>query len=172
MRKIKQIISLGAIALLIIFSTSCASLKKADDVAIPQPELEAMPTGTQGTYLVKVWSYSKDPMIDISEVKRNAINEVLFEGFEGKPGIPGQVAIVQDPNVRVDKADYFKTFFADGGDYLKFVEPVNKGAIAAEDRMRVGKIYKIGMVCSIKSAELRKHLEEAGVLRSLDAGFN
>ncbi|PKP36529.1 MAG: hypothetical protein CVT98_07650 [Bacteroidetes bacterium HGW-Bacteroidetes-15] len=171
MRKTKQIISLGAIALLIIFSTSCASLKKAEDVAIPQPELEAMPTGTQGTYLVKVWSYSKDPMIDVSEVKRNALNGILFEGFKGKPGIPGQVAIVQDPNVRIDKADFFKAFFADGGDFHKYVEPVNKGAIAAEDRMRVGKIYKIGMVCSVKSAELRKHLEESGVLRSLDAGF-
>lgn len=171
MRNTKQAISFFAIALFIIFSTSCASLKKTEDVAIPKPELEAMPTGVQGTYLVKVWSYSKDPMIDISEVKRNALNGILFEGFEGKPGIPGQVALVQDPNVKIDKAEFFRSFFADGGDYSKFVEPVNNGAIAAEDRMRVGKIYKVGVVCSVRSAELRKHLEESGVIRSLDAGF-
>jgi hypothetical protein len=173
MKNTKQLLGLSLVLLTILFATSCATTKKAEkaDTAIPKYELEAMQTGTQGTYLVKVWTYSKEPMLDLNLVKKNAIHGILFEGFKGKPGIPGQVAIAQDTKIEVEKAEFFKTFFSPDGDFQKFVTPVNNGAIAAEDRIRVGKIFKIGIVCSVKAADLRKHLEEAEIIKGLDAGF-
>ncbi len=172
MKRIIKFFGFSALLLTILYITSCAPSKKATkEVAVPKYELEAMPTGVQGTYLIKVWTYSVEPMPNIEQVKRNAVHGIIFEGFKGKPGIPGQVAIASDPKIETEKADYFNAFFADGGDYKKFVDPVNNGAIAAEDRMRMGKVFKIGMVCTVKAAALRKHLEEAGVIRSLDEGF-
>jgi hypothetical protein len=171
MKKIKQILALSSVAFIILYATSCAPTKKVADSSIPKYELEAMQTGTQGTYLVKVWTYSKEPMLDLNQVKKNAIHGVLFEGFKGKPGIPAQVAIVSDPKVETEKAEYFNAFFSPNGEFQKFVTPVNNGAIAAEDRIRVGKIFKIGVVCSVNAGELRRHLEEAQVIKGLDAGF-
>jgi hypothetical protein len=173
MKNLKRVLSISLVVLTIVFATSCAPTKKAEKVgtSIPKYELEAMQTGTQGTYLIKVWTYSKEPMLDLNLVKKNAIHGILFEGFKGKPGIPAQVAIAPDPKVESEKAEFFNAFFSADGDYQKFVTPVNNGAIAAEDRIRVGKIFKIGVVCSVKAADLRKHLEEAEVIKGLDAGF-
>ena len=48
----------------------------------------------------------------------------------------------------------------------------NDGAVAAEDRMKVGKEYKVGVIVSVNVSALRKDLEAAGIIKSLDAGFN
>ena len=71
-----------------------------------------------------------------------------------------------------EKADFFKPFFADGGKYMKFVSITNDGAVAAEDRMKIGKEYKVGVVVVVNVTALRKDLEEAGIVKALGAGFN
>ena len=43
--------------------------------------------------------------------------------------------------------------------------------VAAEDRMKIGKEYKIGVVVSVNVSALRKDLEDAGMIKSLNAGF-
>jgi len=54
---------------------------------------------------------------------------------------------------------------------LKFVTLVNNGAIASEDRIKIGKEYKIGVIVSVNVAALRKDLEDAGIIKSLSNGF-
>lgn len=54
---------------------------------------------------------------------------------------------------------------------MKFVSLSNDGAVGAEDRMKIGKEYKIGLVVTVNVAELRKDLENAGIIRSLSSGF-
>ncbi len=172
----KNKLSLGALICLTIFMASCSSTskttKKADeDTKAFRYELEVVQTGTQGTYLVKVWSYSKEPTIAIEQAKKNAIHGIILKGFPGKQGIPGQVALARDPNVETEKAAFFNDFFKTNGDYLKFINVAGDGSIAPGDIMRIGKEYKIGVVVSVNVAELRKALETAGVIRSLDHGF-
>ena len=55
---------------------------------------------------------------------------------------------------------------------MKFVSLTNDGAVAAEDRIKVGKEYKVGVLISIRKEELRKDLETTGILKGLGAGFN
>jgi hypothetical protein len=83
----------------------------------------------------------------------------------------GQKPLAQNPNLEQEKEDFFKTFFQDGGKYQKFVSLTNNGAIGPGDRIKIGKEYKIGVVVSVNSAELRKDLEAAGVLKGLGSGF-
>jgi GTP-sensing pleiotropic transcriptional regulator CodY len=54
---------------------------------------------------------------------------------------------------------------------MKFVTVSGDGSVAAEDRMKVGKRYKIGVIVSVNVSELRKDLEAAGIIRSLNSGF-
>ena len=96
---------------------------------------------------------------------------IVFKGFAGKQGVPGQNALCNDPNVEEQKAEFFDPFFEDGGKYMKFVSLSTDGSVAAEDRMKVGKEYKIGVIVSVRVADLRKELENAGVIRSLNSGF-
>lgn len=134
-------------------------------------EVEAVSVGVEGTYLVKVWSYSKKPDVAIEQAKKNAVHGIVFKGFAGKQGVPGQKALCNDPNVEEQKAEFFDPFFDDGGKYMKFVSISTDGAVAAEDRLKVGKEYKVGVIVSVRVADLRKDLENAGVIRSLNSGF-
>lgn len=134
------------------------------DIAVEQ-------TGSQGSYLVKVWSYSKKPAVAQEQSKKNAVHGIIFKGFAGKPGVSGKKALVTEMSVVKEKAGYFDAFFADGGSYMKFVEFATNGNIAAGDRVKIGKEYKIGVVVSVKVAELRKQLEADGIIKALGAGF-
>lgn len=166
-------------SILILFMTlfsmlgSAQARKKAEkDTQEWRYEIEVVQTGTQGTYLIKVWSYSKKPDVAIEQAKKNAVHGVIFKGFTGKATVPGQKALADNVNLEVEKEDFFKPFFEDGGKYMKFVSMSNDGAVAAEDRMKVGKEYKVGVIVSVNVSALRKDLEAAGIIKSLGAGFN
>jgi hypothetical protein len=135
-------------------------------------EIECMGVGTDGTYLVKVWSYSKNPKIATSQAKKNAVHGVIFKGFiGGANGCTTQKPLASNPNLEMEKADFFEPFFEEGGKYMKFVTLSSDGNIAAEDRMKVGKEYKTGVIVSVAKNELRKDLEAAGIIKGLSNGF-
>ncbi|WP_271405800.1 hypothetical protein [Tenacibaculum soleae] len=147
--------------------------KKTKDTHEWRYELDCMGTGKQGTYLIKVWSYSKKPRLAIEKAKRNAVHGVIFKGFAaGKQGCKSQKPLARNSNLENEKKSFFTDFFKDGGKYMKFVTASNDGAVAAGDRLKVSKkMYKIGIVISVNKDELRKELENAGIIKSLDAGF-
>jgi len=163
------------------FITIAQSKKKADEKADKETaqwryEIEAVGTGTQGTYQIKVWSYSKNPETAIEQAKKNAIHGIIFKGFPDKDRVKGQKALAQSSNLEQKKEDFFKDFFKNGGKYLKFVTLANNGAIAPGDRILVSKKfgqkeYKIGVVISVNVAALRKDLEASGIIKGLGNGF-
>ncbi len=175
----KKII-LVVVALLFVFSYADARRKKrlrkkADKQTNEwRYELECMGTGVKGTYLLKVWSYSSDPQIAIEQAKKNAIHGVIFRGFSGNRdrGCFTAEPLVRNTNIEVEKKEFFKDFFADGGKYMKFISLTADGAVAASDRLRISKReYKIGVVVSVRKDALRKDLEDAGIIKGLGFGF-
>lgn len=160
----KTIINLKLLVLFALLSSTInAQNKKADqDTENFRYEIEGFGTGNAGTYLIKVWSYSKKPNIAIEQAKKNAVHGIIFRGFEGAQS---QKPLARNPNAEQQNADFFKEFFNDGGKYLKFVSVINNGAIAPEDRMKIGKEYKIGVIVSVNKDILLKDLEAAGIIK-------
>lgn len=147
-------------------------IKKAnEDTAQWRYEIEALDVGTQGTCLVKVWSYSKKPEVASSQSRKNAVHGVIFKGIPAKDRIPGKKPLVQNASAEAEHADFFKNFFADGGAFMRYVTLTNNGAIEAGDVMKIGKEYKVGVNVTVNYSELRKALEDAGVIKKLGAGF-
>lgn len=147
-------------------------IKKAnEDTAQWRYEIEALEVGTQGTCLVKVWSYSKKPEVASSQSRKNAVHGVIFKGIPAKDRIPGKKPLVQNASAEAEHADFFKNFFADGGAFMRYVTLTNNGAIEAGDVMKIGKEYKVGVNVTVNYSELRKALEDAGVIKKLGAGF-
>ncbi|MCH2023178.1 MAG: hypothetical protein MK207_11935 [Saprospiraceae bacterium] len=138
-------------------------------------EIQCQGTGVQGTYLIKVWSYSRKPQVATEQAKKNAVHGIIFKGFAGTSTVGGctsQNALARNPNLEEEKAEFFKLFFADGGKYMKFVTFSNDGAVGAGDITKISKReYKVGVVVSVKKDALRKDLENAGILKSLSSGF-
>ncbi len=155
-----------------ITSTFSQAKKKAKrDMEDYRYEIECVGIGVQGTYLVKVWTYSKKPKIAIAQAKKNAVHGIIFKGFVGGgQGCTSQKPLA-GPDVEEKNSEFFDKFFADGGDYNKYVAVSNDGAIDAGDRLKVGKEYKIGVVVSVMKDQLRSDLEKAGIIKAMDSGF-
>ena len=134
-------------------------------------EIECVSVGASGSYLVKVWTYSKKANVAIEQAKKNAVHGVIFKGFTGAGAGCTQKPLASSPSIEEEKADYFTNFFADGGKYMKFVSVSGDGSVAAEDRMKVGKEYKVGVIISVSKDNLRKDLEDAGIVKGLSSGF-
>lgn len=172
--KMKNILRKSSLLLLIlgIYVTVNAQKNKANnDTEEWRYEIEVVGVGVQGTYLIKVWSYSKKPEVAIEQAKKNAVHGIIFKGFGGKPHINGKSALTNNVNLEQEKVEFFKPFFEDGGKYMKFVSLSDDGSVAAEDRMKIGKEYKIGVIVSVNVSALRQDLEAAGIIKGLNNGF-
>ena len=157
---------------LILSSGLKAQQRKADkDTENWRYEIEAVNVGSTGTDLIKVWSYSRNPDVAVEQAKKNAIHGIVFRGFAGSGRIQGKKALVTDQSLEKKHQTYFDEFFSDNGRYMKFVSLTGDGMVAAEDRLKVGKEYKIGVIVSVKVSDLRKELETSGIIKSLDSIF-
>lgn len=130
-------------------------------------EIECAGNAIQGTYLVKVWSYSKKAAVAEDQCRKNAVHGVVFKGYGGGQGCVSQRPLANQPGVEAQYADYFKSFFADGGEFQKYASIMS----GTTETVKVGKEYKVGVVVSVRKDDLRKALEAAGIIKSLNSGF-
>lgn len=131
-------------------------------------DIEYCKTAADGMVMVKVWSYSKRSHLAMKQCRKNAVHGVIFRGYAGE-GSSSHRPLVSDPTIESTKAAYFEAFFDDeNGEYMRYVGSMTDGS--AEIR-KVGKEYKVGVVVTVSKDMLRKHLENAGIVRSLSSGF-
>ncbi len=155
-------------ALALCLNASAAGKKKADkDTQQFRYEIECAGNATQGTYLVKVWSYAKKAAVAEDQCRKNAVHGVIFKGYGGANGCIAQRPLCATPGAEVQYETYFKEFFAAGGEYQRYASIVE----GTTETVKVGKEYKVGVVVSVRKDDLRKALEAAGVIRALNAGF-
>jgi len=148
------------------------SKKKADkDTFEWRYEIEVEGEGKQGTYQIKVWSYSKKPETAVEQAKKNAVHGIIFRGYSAKGGLQAQSPLANSTNIEIEKEEFFKEFFKTGGKYLKFITLANNGALGQGDVIKIGKEYKVGVIISVNKEMLRKDLEDAGIIKSLSNGF-
>lgn len=147
--------------------------KALKDTKIWRYDIECEGIAKQGAKLVKVWSYSKNPKHAVASAMRNAVHGIIFKGYAGGgQSCTSFQPLVKDPATEEEFHDFFEAFFAEGGEYLKYVSSATDGHIAAGDRMKVSRReYKIGAVVTVMSDQLRKRLEKEGIIKSLTSGF-
>lgn len=115
--------------------------------------------------IFKIWSYDKKEDKAILQASKNAVHAVIFKQIGYNP------ALVSTDPVEETHKDFFKDFFADGGAYMRFVQLANNGAIAPGDKIKLKKEYKIGIRVTVNRADLRKYLEQNGVIQAMNAIF-
>lgn len=149
---------------------SCRSLRQKQanaDTKQFRYEIECGGNAIQGTYLVKVWTYSKHPGVAENQCRKNAVHGVIFKGYGGGQGCVSQRPLASDPGAETQFKTYFDSFFADGGEFQKYASIMG----GTTETVRVGREYKVGVVVSVRKDDLRKALEAAGIIRGLNSGF-
>ena len=91
---------------------------------------------------------------------------MLFSGIRnGKPDCDSR-PILNVPNIRETKEDYFNTFFQDGGNYQNFVSKQDE-SFFKKDRMagRDGDVM-YGFIIRVYKSELKKQMIKDGILNN------
>lgn len=165
MRKI--LLSLLVVVLCLPACRSIRQNKANKDTNQYRYEIECAGNAVQGTYLVKVWTYSRSAAVAENQCRKNAVHGVIFKGYGGGQGCVSQRPMASNPGVEQQYKEYFDSFFATGGEFQKYAS-IMSGTM---ETVKVGNEYKVGVVVSVRKDDLRKALEAAGVIKSLNAGF-
>ncbi len=172
--KMKIFVCLG---ILFLFIPETFARKNKQDKDTFQWRYEIEPTvgqGKQGSCIIKVWTYAKKIDKAVAQAQKNAVHGIIFKGYAASTDgtrLPGQKPLVTDYETELENVAYFDEFFKDGGRYMRFVSLVNNGIPNSDDLIKVGKEYKVGIVVVVLKDALRKELENAGIVRALNAGF-
>lgn len=154
-------------ALLSIMAFSQAKTQSKDNV----PEYQISGTGetaAQGTYMVKVSVLVKKAK-DVSDdvISRCAVHGVLFKGFSNQNTRQTQKPLAGSPSAEASHADYFESFFRPGGAAASYADVIGTSRTTTKS----GKLYKVTTVVSVNKDQLRKDLEDAGVIKGLNSIF-
>lgn len=141
------------------------AMAKKDDVISYQ--VEGAGTGAQGTYLVKTTVVTKNKNISEELIGRSAVHGVLFKGFSNADTRQHQKPLAGSPTVEQEHIDFFSAFFADGGDYINYVQVISNSRTV----VKAGKEYKVSATVTVSKDQLRKDLENNGIIKGLNSGF-
>lgn len=143
-----------------------AKSKANKDTGAFRYDIEYVKTAGDGVVAVKVASYSKKAAVAQNQCAKNAVHGVIFKGYAGAGA--SQSALVKDPGAEAAHPDFFKEFFKDGGEYMKYVSSVDA---SSSEFVKIGKEVKVSQVVYVNKNALRRALEAAGIIRGLSSGF-
>lgn len=149
---------------------SCSSSKKVT-TTIRQYEVETMGVGKDGTYLIKVTDYFKttNEQVYIEGLKKSAVHCVIYSGIPAGNGAMKQPALMND-DTKIEGNEQALNEFFESRMYLNFVNGVVDSSKTIT-KLQGSKDYKISVVISVNKDDLRKHLIDNGIIKSLDYIF-
>lgn len=167
MKTKRLLIAVSAFIIGTLLSCASASAQKVSGVKAKNNyryDVEYVKSVGSGVDCVKIWSYTNKKKESVDLSKRNAVHAVIFKGYSGAGA--SKRALARDINAEQTYADFFNEFFAEGGEYGRFVANVGTRSL-----VKHGKDYKIGEEVTVNTAALRKYLEGHGVIKSMNSGF-
>lgn len=158
----------------LLFAGQKSKTKKAnEETAAWRYEIQNEAVGADKTVVVRVWSYSKKVDVARKQALKNAVHGLIFKGAAANNDRSKRAKalrpLVNDPSVEQTHADFFERFFADGGDYARYVSVANSSG--AGNVVKMGKEYKVSVFVSVQYSELRKRLESEGIIEGLGSMF-
>ena len=110
----KILLSLLVMALCLPASAGLRQKQANKDTNRFRYEIECAGNAIQGTYLVKVWSYSKKASVAENQCRKNAVHGVIFKGYGGGQGCVSQRPLANNPGVETQFGDLRKALEAAG----------------------------------------------------------
>lgn len=133
-------------------------------------EVQIVRVSQQGTKFLKVWGIAGSPDKAIDQAKQDAVAACIFTGIEGNE-ISGKIQpLATSINAYAKHQKFFDTFFKKG-EFMKYVKNVNTGYPFGEDNISTSKGRRVGIYVIVMYDELRKLLEDKGIVRKLNSYF-
>jgi len=151
-------------------ATTPVAVAPANPNATPFPmedyALEGSGTGVQGSYLVTTSITAKKNNVTDEQLLRCAVHGVLFRGFTSAANRQRQRPLAGSADVETQQVAFFSDFFSSGA--FK-----NYGQVVPDTRtvVKVGKEYRVTATVSVAKDQLRKDLQQKGVIKGLGSRF-
>lgn len=128
--------------------------------------------GAKGTVSFKVWSYGRTAKEATDQAFRNGVHAVIFKGIPNTTRVAGFKPLVEKLSVMDENQAFFDTFFAEGGEYARFITHSTTGQVGAGDVLKVNnKEYKVGVTVTVSQSQLRERLEDEKIVKSMTSIF-
>lgn len=145
----------------------CMQAKKEEPLKY---DIASAGVSASGMTLVKISLYVDKPSKATTELlKKAAVHGIIFRGVseEGVTGYAKQRPLASTPAAAQQYGDFFETFFQDNGQYLAYANMVSSSV----QTVKVDKQYRVTAVVNVSTDELRRVLQEAGVIHRMTDGF-
>ena len=152
-----------AIIIILVISVSCTRNNVSANYT---HEIECTGSELDGSITLKSWGKGKNRADALEQARKNAINYVLFKGINNGKTDCFTIPILNVPNIRENKADYFNSFFKDGGKYLTFISNQDESFVKKErQKGRDGEVM-FGFIIRVLRNELKKQMIKDGILNN------
>lgn len=133
-------------------------------------EVQIVRVAQQGDKFLKVWGTAGSPDKAIDRAMQDAVAACIFTGVAGNANAGKTPALVSGKDVYDQHKKFFDTFFKKG-EFLQYVQNVNSGYPTGENNIKTEKGRKVGLYVVVKYDNLRKRLEDEGIIKKLNSYF-
>lgn len=155
-----------SLLLMILLVSITATAQKYTYKTARNYEIQMLGVGTDGTKTFKIYATEKTVEKAIALAKKAAVEVTMFRGLPSAGNISATPALCDSKTEEANTA-YFEEFFTPGGKYLRYVNITSDGRIQDEDKIKIKRAWKVGLVVQIMYDNLRKDLEADKIIKSL-----
>jgi len=149
----------------IVVAFSIAGVVKAQGVvSFHEQPVECLGVELDGSQTLRSMGSGNTRSDAIEQAKKNAVWAVIFDGIrQGKPGCDMR-PLLNEANAKDKYAEYFNIFFADGGEYKKYVSMADQKR-RSKDKSK-NKYYKnYTITVRVLRSELKTRLKQDNILK-------
>ena len=123
---------------------------------------------TDGYISLKIWDAKKGGNYKPEQARKDAIHAILYAGIAGENGCSTQSPLLNKAEYEEKFQEIEKEFFSKSGKWSQFTRnSATETTLPASIGKKEWKVYQV----SVCKNELRKHLEEKSIIKSLNTGF-
>jgi len=130
-------------------------------------ETECLGVELDGSQTLKSWGFGRNRTDAVEQAKKNAIRDVLFKGIRNGRQDCNLKPLLNEPNAQERHENFFNKFFADGGEYSKFISMKDQstGPQITKDRKGAGSEVTYGVIVRVLRSELRSEMIKDNILK-------
>ncbi|MBQ8565438.1 MAG: hypothetical protein IJ442_06380 [Bacteroidaceae bacterium] len=124
MKKLLNLILVMAVVALVC--SSCKTTQLSNDAAYVSFETQCLGVELDGSQTLRAWGKGKDRADALEQAKKNAVRDVIFKGIRAGVNECNTKPLIFEVNAEEKYQYYFNKFFADGGEYKKYVSDADE----------------------------------------------
>ncbi len=160
----KNILIGSGICFILLLFSACSSNKPAAFGSFYSYETECLGTEYDGSLTLRAWGEGNSKKDAVEQAKKKALRDVLFKGITRGVSDYNMRPLILEANGAEKHQEYFNHFFADGGEYLNYVNMKDEKS-NSKQVMENRQVYKYGVTVRVLRSELKKKLQNDGIIK-------